>query len=451
MFDFLRQKLKKKGFLKNDLSTKVKFNIILAFLVKLLSVLVNFILVPLTIGYVNSEKYGIWLTASSIIAWFGVFDFGLGNGLRNKLVQALSHNNKQEVKSLISSAYFSIFGVSSVLAICFLVSSSVLDWALLLNLPYDYSEEINQMMLVILLMFCLQFVLQLINVINFAYQRAALVSGIYLIGNIISLLFILGLKYYFRPHLAYLGVAYIGGNILSMLFFNIYFFRENRYLVPSFRYASFSKAKDILKLGGNFFVIQIASLIHFQTVNIIILRYFTPTEVTEYNVAYKLFSIMSIIFGILLAPIWSAVTKAYVEKDYLWIKKIEQRLLNIWMIAVLGIFLLYFASPIIYKIWIDDIVLISSTTNLGVAIYIITVTFGMIYVNMLNGMGRLKTQFYLSIIYIIVFIPITYFFAVKLNLGLIGISISLIITNVNGIIAAPIEFRRVLKNINSSH
>lgn len=450
MFDFLKQKLGKEGFSKNDLSTKVKFNIILAFLVKLLSVLVNFILVPLTIGYVNSEKYGIWLTASSIIAWFGVFDFGLGNGLRNKLVHALSHKNKLEVKRLISSAYFSIFGVSVVLAICFLISSSILDWTLLLNLPNDYSEEINQMMLVILLMFCLQFILQLINVVNFAYQRAALVSGIYLIGNILSLLFILGLKHYFKPHLAYLGMAYIGGNILTLLFFNIYFFRKNRYLVPSFRYASFSKAKDILKLGGNFFVIQIASLIHFQTVNIIILRYFTPTEVTEYNVAYKLFSIMSIIFGILLAPIWSAVTKAYVEKDYMWIKKLEQRLLNIWMIAVVGIFVLYLASPIIYKIWIDDIVPISNTTNLGVAIYIITVTFGMIYVNMLNGMGRLKTQFYLSIIYIIVFIPITYFFAVKLNLGLIGISISLIITNVNGIIAAPIEFRRILRNINSS-
>jgi hypothetical protein len=39
-----------------------------------------------------------------------------------------------------------------------------------------------------------------------------------------------------------------------------------------------------------------------------------------------------------------------------------------------------------------------------------------------------------------------YFFAIYLKFGLIGISISLVIANVNGLIAAPIELKKLLKD-----
>ena len=63
-----------------------KKNIAASFVVKGLSVMINLALVPLTINYVNPSQYGIWLTLSSIIAWFSFFDVGFGNGLRNRLV-----------------------------------------------------------------------------------------------------------------------------------------------------------------------------------------------------------------------------------------------------------------------------------------------------------------------------------------------------------------------------
>jgi hypothetical protein len=39
-----------------------------------------------------------------------------------------------------------------------------------------------------------------------------------------------------------------------------------------------------------------------------------------------------------------------------------------------------------------------------------------------------------------------FFFAIYLKFGLIGISISLVIANVNGLIAAPIELKKLLKD-----
>ena len=58
-------------------SIKARKNILSLFGVKLVSVPISFIMVPLTLGYVNEETYGIWLTLSSIVAWINFFDIGI--------------------------------------------------------------------------------------------------------------------------------------------------------------------------------------------------------------------------------------------------------------------------------------------------------------------------------------------------------------------------------------
>jgi O-antigen/teichoic acid export membrane protein len=55
---------------------------------KIGSIISNFMLVPLTINYLDTENYGIWLTLTSFISWFSFFDIGLVNGLRNKFAEA---------------------------------------------------------------------------------------------------------------------------------------------------------------------------------------------------------------------------------------------------------------------------------------------------------------------------------------------------------------------------
>ena len=46
-------------------------NVIFSSLYKGISILLSLWLVPLTLDYLNPTKYGIWLTLTSIIAWFG--------------------------------------------------------------------------------------------------------------------------------------------------------------------------------------------------------------------------------------------------------------------------------------------------------------------------------------------------------------------------------------------
>ena len=97
------------------------------------SIAANFALVPLTINYLDTENYGVWLTLSSFVSWFSFFDIGLGNGLRNKFAEAKALGNVEEAQAFVSTAYYAI-GCISLVAICaFLCVNGHASWVDVFN------------------------------------------------------------------------------------------------------------------------------------------------------------------------------------------------------------------------------------------------------------------------------------------------------------------------------
>ena len=105
-----------------------KKNIAASFVVKGLSVLINLALVPLTINYVNPSQYGIWLTLSSIIAWFSFFDVGFGHGLRNKFAEAKALGEFEKARSYVSTTYAVLFLLFFTVWCIFYVCNFFIDW-----------------------------------------------------------------------------------------------------------------------------------------------------------------------------------------------------------------------------------------------------------------------------------------------------------------------------------
>ena len=115
-FDKFIQNIK---LLKNntDRSSKAKWNTILLGSIKTLTIPISFLLVPLTIDYVNKENYGIWLTLSSIVAWMSFFDIGLNNGLRNRLGDSLAKEDYVLSRKLVSTSYALLTIFSSIISL----------------------------------------------------------------------------------------------------------------------------------------------------------------------------------------------------------------------------------------------------------------------------------------------------------------------------------------------
>ena len=158
---------------------RAKKNIIASFVIKGLSIAIGLILVPLTVQYLNPTKYGIWITLSSIIGWFGMFDIGLGYGLRNRFAEALATGKEKLARVYVSTTYAILSLIIAGLLILFYIINQFINWSVILNAGNDVSfqKELNILALIVFTFFCLSFVFKLITTILTADQHPAKASS----------------------------------------------------------------------------------------------------------------------------------------------------------------------------------------------------------------------------------------------------------------------------------
>ena len=74
----------------------------------------------------------------------------------------------------------------------------------------------------------------------------------------------------------------------------------------------------------------------------------------------------------------------------------------------------------------------------------VLLSWGNIFVVFINGVGKVRLQIIVATIGAIINIPLSYFFAIVLNLGLAGVIAASIISISFGPILAPIQFRKII-------
>lgn len=415
-------------------------NVFSSLILRGLGTAINFLFVPLVINFVNAERYGIWLTLSSVLTWFTLLDIGFGNGLRNKFSEAVALDDIKEQRKLIHTTAAVLIIISAVIFILNVVFTDQLKWDEFLGVDASYRTELQQLVFLLISFFSLQFIFQIYNPIQYALQKPAMIARTILVGNALGLIGILYLREFSEPSLFNLGFVVMGSNVLSIFLFTAYFFIvQRRDLIQKIERPTLETLRAIFSLGIKFFFLNIAYMVQFQTSNFLISKYFTPEKVTEFNIAFKLFSVAALIFGIILSPVWSSVTNAQVNNDYRWIRKLINKLLLIWAVIAGGSIIVLMIAPTIYNLWIGDIITIPFITSLGVLLIVLSNCFSEIFISVLNGMGKVNLQFYMSILVIIFFVPIAYYLSVELEYGIFGICMAIVITNVNGLVVAPYQ------------
>lgn len=427
-------------------SVKAKKNIIASFFLKGISIAISLILVPLTINYINPSRYGIWLTLSSIVGWFSFFDIGLSQGLRNKFAEAKAKGDDSLAQVYVSTTYAILAIIFGLVWIIFLFVNHFLNWAHILNISETMRSEVSTLAIIVFSYFCLQFVLRIITTLILADQQPAKSSLIDVLGQISSLIFITILVKTTQGSLIKLGIALCVSPILILLGANLFFFNTlfKKYK-PSFSKIKFSHAKGLFNLGLIFFIIQIAGIVQYQTANIIIAQNFGTADVTSYNIVFKYFGVLNMIFVIFLTPFWSASTEAYMKNDIHWIKngikKYNQ--LNILLILI-GCIMLIFSEKI-YTLWLGHgKVIIGFYLSFWGFLYFSLTMFAGKYVYFLNGINALRIQFLASIISPFIYIAVSLLLIKYYKLGVYSLFIASIVANFNGYILSPLQYYLVI-------
>lgn len=441
----LFQRLKEIIFSGHPRSVKAKKHIFISVLIKALSIIINLAYVPLLLDYLGKEEYGIWLTLTSIITWFSFFDIGLGNGLRNNFALAIAQNNHQLARKYVSTTYALLSIIFSAALIIFFIFAHFINWAGVFNTNSIPSTTLLNLALIVFSFFFLRFVFQLIGVILLADQKPSINSSFNVISNLICLIIIYILKSTIESSLPLLGLILSGIPVLVLIIASLYFFstRYKQY-APSIKYVDFKESRNLLNLGIKFFILQASGIIMYSTTNLLITQFSAPEDVTVYNISYKMFSVFTMLYGIILTPMWSATTEAFAVNDLNWIRKFigKMQKLGFAMVILISIALIF--SNQIYHAWIGDRVIVPFSVSVLVSINTLIYLMTAVYVSFQNGIGKIKLTLYWVVIEIIIYLPISYLFAIVLNFGFIGILIAAILCELPGKAIQIIQYHKVI-------
>lgn len=435
----------------HERTVRAKKNIYASLIIKGISIIIGFLMIRVTLNYLDQTSYGIWLTVASFLTWFTFFEIGLGSGLQNKLAEALALKDYKLAKIYVSSTYAILTVIIFIVAVIFFIANFFIDWTIILNTDSDMLKELTSMTFIVFGFFFLTFVIKLISIVLTADQRSAIANSFGPIGNLIALICIYILTKTTEGSLIYIAWVLSIAPVLVLIGASFYFYRGRyRKIAPSLKYIDLTSAKGLLNLGAKFFFIQISTLILFQSSNIIIAQFFGPSEVTPYNIAYKLFSVILMLFTIIISPFRSAFTEAWVIKDIIWIKKTITNLLYVWVgMFFLAIFL-FLISDFFFDFWIGEekmkSMVISNKLKLSLLISFLLLTFGGIFNMFINGVGKVSVQMYAHVIGAILFLPISFFFIKYLHWGLESVVIATTISFFYYPIIAPYHYYKLIKN-----
>lgn len=412
----------------NDRSAQVRKNVVGSFIVRGISIAASFFLVPLTIGYVSSELYGVWLTLSSIMTWLQFMDIGFSQGMKNKVTEAIAKNEWADAQSFVSTTYFMM--VLIFIPLCIILEFLIphIDWSSLLNVNIIYNAEIIKTVQVLIIFFCISMILNVLSSLVAAFQQVALSNAFNAIGQVLALIAIIFCVHFVKPSLVVLVFAISAMPVIVTFISSIILF-NGRYkkVAPKISCIRFTKIKELFSLGYKFFIINIQVVVLYQSTNFLISYLSSPLQVTAYNIAYKYLNLAMMISIMIFAPLWPAYTDAYTKGDYDWMKRIWTKMYKVYGITVITCIIMVAISPLVYHLWIGNRANIPFTMTCLVGLYVMAYCCMNLNGTLIVGIGKIKLDTIVVCIGMCVHIPLSFFLGHFI--GAYGVVVSMILIN----------------------
>ena len=359
-----------------------------------LTVLASLISIPLTLHYLGPERYGVWITISTFSALLAFADLGIGNGLLTMVARASGRDDWRDIRVYISSAGVALTLIGAAVMVCAVLLSATVDWTSFFNVSNVQAQgEVRAAVLVFLICFALSLPLTMVQRVQLALQRGFLTSLWQCAASLATLLLLL-LALALHAPLPWLVGVFVGtplaaGLLNSLLFFGV----QARAASPTPALCSRRHIGEVMKSGGLFFTLQIAIAAAFACDPLLITRLLGPEAVAPYSIADRLFSLVGLVVGLGVLPLWPAFGEALTRGDTAWANRtlVRATLLAGTVAIALSAALLIGSSSIIH-LWIGGAQSVPFTLLAGMATWRITEALANPSAMYLNAINALRIQ-----------------------------------------------------------
>jgi len=369
-------------------------------LAKGVTVLTMLVSVPLTVRYLGSERYGIWMAMSSMIAMLAIADLGLGNGLLNAVSGAHGRDDREAASRYVSSTFFMLCGAAMLFGGTFFVIGNWVSWADLLNVSSAAARaEVGPAIAVLATCFALSIPLTVVHKIQEGYQEAFINSAWIGAGSLLGLAGVL-LAIWLRAGLPWLVLTTAGAPVaVSALNAAVLFWLRRPWLRPQWSRVSREAAGRVLHTGLLFLALQVAVALAYTSDNVVAIRVLGPDAVTDYSVPMRLFSVPLLLVSMSLAPLWPAYTESVARGDIDWARRTLARSLVVALVVAASSALVLVAfGRWIVGVWAGPEVMPSLALLAGLGVWTVLSSMGNAVAMFLNGVGAIRFQVVVALV-----------------------------------------------------
>lgn len=410
--------------------------------------LLSLVSVPLTLGLLDRERYGLWMMISSMLQWLTLADLGLGYGLTKGVVDAAARDDRDAERELVSTSMLAVGAVTLGMAALFALAFPFAPWARIFAVSSRVdASELHLTIAVCAGIFFLGFPLGLVDKIYAGHQEGYITNYWGTATNVVSLAALVAAVRLGRG-LPSLVLALSGAPLAIRLASTVYLFGRRRpWLRPSLGSFRMSLAKQQIKLGTSFLFVQLVMMAMWQSDHIIVAQLFGVAEVASYSLAFRLGGFYVALLTVWLDPLWPAYADAAARGDHDWIRHKLRRTVTLSLAATLAAgVVVAIAGGTVIRVWTrSSAVLPSRGMLVGVAGYMMVMAWLLPYGMVLNGLGRIRSQMVYGSISAVVNIGLS--FLLGRRFGPAGVCWATCIAAMIAGVGIPLDLHRYLRDL----
>lgn len=357
-------------------------------------ILGSLIVMPLMLHSLGAERFGLWVTLTSLMALSALGDLGIGNGLTNAISTAHGTDDRSSALAYVSSAFFMALAFAGVLLALFAVLDFVVPWATVFNLSSPAAiSEVGPAVKVVIACVVLNVPLGVVVKVRAGYQEVQVTMLWLMLGSIGAIVALVALAW-LKASLPWLVFAVLGipliamtGNVASL------FLIERPWLRPSLKCVRLGDMRRLFQLGLLFLVLHLTYIVAYSSDNLLAIWICGPEAAGLYAIAMKLFAPCRLLTGTLLTPLWPAYGEAVARGDIGWARRaVAVSIIALEVLVVpLALVGLFFGSSLA-SLWFQRSISLGFGLLAGIALWVVLDTIGSGLAIFLNGASVIRAQ-----------------------------------------------------------
>jgi O-antigen/teichoic acid export membrane protein len=409
----------------------------------------NILMIPLALGFLGAENYGIWVTLTGAVTLLTFFDLGIGIGLQNRVAMLLGKDQLELSGHCLRSTLAVLISIVAILfcALVYVILETGIP-SLLFRDPHFAQIDFRGVLLIVVGAFMLGLPLGLFSRMAFGLQQGWISSVATSFGAGFSLLAVflastLGLG--FKSFVAVTVLPPIIAQLICLVLLRRHI-PGGLSLLGSF---SLGEGLETLRQGSHYMLPQIAGAIITQGPLVFLGTLSSPLNAATYSILARIGAPFQQLQQMFLVQVWPAITEAMHRQDTVWLRTTLRRVLKLNIIfgtcaAALVTLTVVLLFPLLTKnssIQPTMLVILIYAASVGIN----CVNQGLAYIA--NGLSRLTMQNWLAIISIAFAFTVFPFVAARYGItGTLGAFIVL-----NGLFATPLLYREYWSYMRQEH